>query len=1669
MKIAPFPLLALLLCAHASAQVVINEIHYHPVEKPAFDASGNPVFQGTSTVADFTDDVHEFVELYNAGLDPVNVGNWKLGGGIGFTIPGGTMLLDGQFLVVAKNPARIQSVYGITGVLGPYSGKLGNSGDTVKLDDAGGAAVDSMRYESVFPWAISANALGANDDFTGLASASYQYKGRSLQRVSATASSSDPANWVAAPAAIVPATNDLPTPGLANVVTRAVPKPVLTALSALQGGSTIIRSTGPTTVTCSFSSSASLSNVQLEYFIDNFNAWGESRTTVTMTSLGNNQFTATIPAQADRSIIRYRIKADRGDGAEVVSPRGDDPRLVPVNWASGTGFTREPWHAAFVTPVRSSAKPIYDCFISTDGQALSDTTGANVFPFTGLNGLQTLGYNAMGNLKRVVASSLVTTTYPRELGWPGVTANDRIWNGTVPGVFVENGSVRDIQIRFHGSRYNRRPSRKSYKLLFTDYQKYLGADSIFITDKGDDFATGHGLHRLAGLPISHVRYVDWYLNSDALQTRLEQGEYNGDLLEIFHAAQQRTNPGSQLEETGELYKAVGVIQSNGNATVVGGNPSGGEGPYGTTNAWQLPATGGSPSWTELQRFDYSFTLQNHAWVGPKPVRDMVTGMWTARGDAYNAINPNIANTRAWIQANWDVDTELTSLALGNWMCPWDDTTQNHYYWRRLIGRDAGGAPIYRWARFLWDFDGMYGASAGALARDSIYLGEVGDPGNNFRGPHYTKDSFLKAFRTEYKQKLWFLNNTLLDPENLQTLSYGTSSGGTNTFYSQINAKTGGTFGGTTYGFAVYRFLKVNEQTGLGTFYKPTRPTATAPASAAAVLPPTNLVTSAYAYNATYSHTAAPVTSPHTSSKWEIRAVADTYDNPTYVVTSTANLTSLPIPFDRLTFGQIYFWRVTYFDADGHPSITSAERSFSFGPTSTGSSSVVLNEVLADNRRAVTTGSSQPDYIELYNTTGSPVNLSGWTFTDDVLNPSRYAFPNVNIPANGRLVVWCDDDFAAPGLHTGFGLSADGQLLALLQSGVVKDTVTFGPQAADWPIGRTTDGSATWGLVNPSPNMANSAAATGPVSGLRVNEWMASPRYGDDWFELHNTNLQPVPLGGLLLSDTPGTPALTTIPPLSFIAARGFTKFQADDQTGGNHAAFKLGINDSIILSQQTGGTTTTLHSVSFSSQSFGVSEGWLPDGSIGLPRASFQKTASPGAPNWLPSVIFITEALSNSPVPLEDYVELHNSSGAIMDIGGWWLSDDQSQLQKYQIPAGTMLGIDARLVISESQLNAGANPFSLSSSGDEIILTAVNPGGSITGYRSQFKFGAAADGVSFGRVTLTHPYRDAEFWPQMARTQGNTNAPPLTTPVVINEVHYHPPDISGDDNAQDEFIELHNVTTQAVALDGWRIKGGPAFTFAAGATLRPGDYILVVGFNPETEPAALSAFRAKFGLSTSVPIYGSFAPKLPNNESSVELAFPGVPVNGVTPYILADKADYNDLSPWPTAADGTGSSLQRTSRTMIGNDPANWSAPMPTPGAVNSGQSAISDNDGDGMSNAWEDANGFDRFSAADATLDTDNDSESNLEEFIAGTNPRNSADVLQAEIAKPLSGSGFLIRFIAQAGKSYTIEFKNSLSDAQWQKLVDIAAPASQQVIEHTDATGGSNRFYRVVTPQRP
>ncbi len=279
--------------------------------------------------------------------------------------------------------------------------------------------------------------------------------------------------------------------------------------------------------------------------------------------------------------------------------------------------------------------------------------------------------------------------------------------------------------------------------------------------------------------------------------------------------------------------------------------------------------------------------------------------------------------------------------------------------------------------------------------------------------------------------------------------------------------------------------------------------------------------------------------------------------------------------------------------------------------------LVINEVLASNQTTLKHFGSDPDLVELYNGSTQPVNLRGYSLTDDPTNPTKFVFEQDEILQPGQYLQLFADSNQTPGIHLGFSLRREGEAVYLYQNGagqppVEVDSIEFGIQLADFSIGRVGP-DAQWALTVPTFGAANQPARVGDPSTLAVNEWLAEGTNQDDFVELYNPDPLPVPLGGLFLSDaTDGAPDRHRIAPLSFIGGRGFTAFVADSDAGqgADHLPFRLSLD-----TESIGLVDAQLQAIDvmvYQPQARDVSQGRLADGGAQL---AFFDLPSPGWPN----------------------------------------------------------------------------------------------------------------------------------------------------------------------------------------------------------------------------------------------------------------------------------------------------------------------------------------------------------------------------------------------------------------------------------------------------------------------
>jgi hypothetical protein len=170
---------------------------------------------------------------------------------------------------------------------------------------------------------------------------------------------------------------------------------------------------------------------------------------------------------------------------------------------------------------------------------------------------------------------------------------------------------------------------------------------------------------------------------------------------------------------------------------------------------------------------------------------------------------------------------------------------------------------------------------------------------------------------------------------------------------------------------------------------------------------------------------------------------------------------------------------------------------------------------------------------------------------------------------------------------------------------------------------------------------------------------------------------------------------------------------------------------------------------------------------------------------------------------------------------------------------------------------------------------------------------------------------------------------------------------------------------------------------------------------------------------------------------------------------------YGNQKPWPPEANGGSNSLHRASLARSGNEPANWFAALPDPGVF-----VALDADSDGIPDSWELQYSLNPSDPNDAAEDADGDGMTNLQEYLAGTDPRDTSSRLQFDAVFP-RGEGLVLRFTASIGKSYSIQSRVAVSDGTWDTCTNIPPPSATGPVEILDpAMNATTLFYRLVTP---
>ena len=471
---------------------------------------------------------------------------------------------------------------------------------------------------------------------------------------------------------------------------------------------------------------------------------------------------------------------------------------------------------------------------------------------------------------------------------------------------------------------------------------------------------------------------------------------------------------------------------------------------------------------------------------------------------------------------------------------------------------------------------------------------------------------------------------------------------------------------------------------------------------------------------------------------------------------------------------------------------------------------------------------------------------------------------------------------------------DNHLTGWAPAATITAIKTFGTQRQAHLLGLIGSGAIAPAAPTSTATFENYPTSTIIISEVLPNNASALNVGGSfpDAIELQNITAAPIALDGMTLSDDPVSPKYT-FPNGTTIPSLGRIVIYADGTTAPGHAAFSLdNEGETIYLRSSVASGATLLDSVVYGPVP--------PDYSVGRTSSEFEVwglcTPTLGSLNVAvttfgsPSSVRINEWLANPDFRFSnDFVELHNSSANIVPIGLMRLTDDFANYpSKHVLPILSFIGPSGKATFralggAATPGRAGELPFGLDDSFAWIGLIGQN--GTIS---DRVDVIAQPQDASVGRSTDGADTFATFGAPQTNPTSlPSPGAPNVTPPAGIlalinglrvNEVLYKPSNL--------EYIEITNIGATTLALDGVSFDRGVTYTFPAGVSLAPGQYVVVCRDR--------AAFQTQFGTGV-VLAPGVFAGSLDNAGESIALR-PPAPWDA---YIL----NFSYSPTWYSAAD----------------------------------------------------------------------------------------------------------------------------------------------------------------------
>lgn len=444
------------------------------------------------------------------------------------------------------------------------------------------------------------------------------------------------------------------------------------------------------------------------------------------------------------------------------------------------------------------------------------------------------------------------------------------------------------------------------------------------------------------------------------------------------------------------------------------------------------------------------------------------------------------------------------------------------------------------------------------------------------------------------------------------------------------------------------------------------------------------------------------------------------------------------------------------------------------------------------------------------------------------------------------------------------------VIAALVGGYLLQYVAF-------PDGLFPANTAQGGSAEPVTEIA-------PTTAVRINEVMSSngsawsDEHGEfgDWVEITNTSSsETIDLTGWMLTDTANALNAFTFPQQT-LAPGEFVLVFCDGtlhNTPGYtyHAPFKLSSDgDTLLLFNRDQVAVESINIPSLNrNQSYArVNGGWQITSSYTpcMPNEEqYHQMMREALSGGQTSDIVISEVMADNAtyIPDEDgeycdWIEITNTGSSAVNLSGWCLSDDTSNPTRWRFPNVTIQPGEYLVVYcsGKSRTEAGSNlhtGFRLGAEGEMAVLS--NAQGVVLSSVSytNLKTDRSLSLYEGNYVTNLAPTPGAANTAASAAAQAETMAAANAAKVFISEVSAGVSRTVDTEGKQPEWIELINRSSSTVDLSGWGLSddaGHPRkWQFAQGASIKPGEYLIVRLGDADIQDVSSGSYQASFGLS----------------------------------------------------------------------------------------------------------------------------------------------------------------------------------------------------------------------------